>query len=277
MPDVETQALIRAKTLREEINARTGVNDATVTEGVKRLLRGGGDESIIQHEASTHLDIFPDPIIAREEFSRMMDYGNFEVSEVDLRTEFSYFEYAEFIGNSNQVVQFDFTLQSTDKFEIDIDMQNNCGTGVSNASKSGTTCSVLSTKNSGKIGFRDTGFFVNNTGRGKFGKDYNTGIISLYDQTFQGSRSLSMGGPNYTNYIMGCWLENGTEYYYLKGKFYNLKIWSNGVLTRDIYPGNINIYWNGSLLEGDQRGLYDIINKKMYPSPNLVYPNSYVS
>ncbi|MBP5596277.1 MAG: hypothetical protein J6Y02_12900 [Pseudobutyrivibrio sp.] len=76
MPDAETNALRRAKTLREEINTRTGVADTTVTEGVKRLLRSSGNEVAIQHEAAMHLDIYPDPIIAREEFSRMMDYGN---------------------------------------------------------------------------------------------------------------------------------------------------------------------------------------------------------
>lgn len=66
MPDVETNALRRAKTLREEINTRTGVNDTTVTEGVKRLLRSSENEVIIQHEAAMHLDIYPDPIILLE-------------------------------------------------------------------------------------------------------------------------------------------------------------------------------------------------------------------
>lgn len=276
MPDAETNALRRAKTLREEINSRTGVADTTVTEGVKRLLRNSGTEVAIQHEAAMHLDIYPDPIIAREEFSRMMDYGEFEVSEVDFRVVFDQFEYAEFTGNSNQVMSFDFILQNTDKFEIDINMANDCGTGVSNYTQSGKTCSVLSTKVSGKIGFRDTGFFVDNIGRGKFSKDYSTGIISLYGQTFQGSSPLSMGGPNYTNYIMGCWLERGSWYYYLRGKFYNLKTWRNGVLTRDIYPGDVNSYLDGSLIKS-QRGLYDTINKIIYPAPNLVYPDSYIS
>src|SRR5574344_3141412 len=98
MPDVETNALRQAKTLREEINSRTGVADTTVTEGVKRLLRSSGNEEVIQHEAAMHLDIYPDPIIAREEFSRMMDYGDditighYHVTEEDRWLRLEYLE-----------------------------------------------------------------------------------------------------------------------------------------------------------------------------------------
>ena len=98
MPDVETNALRRAKTLREEINTRTGVADTTVTEGVKRLLRSSGTEVAIQHEASMMLDIYPDPIIAREEFSRMMDYGDkISISEYD-QIYYKKYEYFDVAG-----------------------------------------------------------------------------------------------------------------------------------------------------------------------------------
>lgn len=282
MPDAETNALRRAKTLREKINARTGIADTTVTEGVKRLLRNRGTEVAIQHEAAMHFDIYPDPIIAREEFSRMMDYGEFEVSEVDFRTVFDQFEYAEFTGNSNQVIQFDFTLQATDKFLIDLEIADNIGTGVSNAGYSGNSCSTITTRNhimgSNYISFRKgESHKVPNVGRGIFGKDYSTGEVFLYNQVaYQTTSPSDYNAPNYTNYILGCWLEMETRYYYMYGKFYNLKTWRNGVLTRDIYPGDVNSYLDGSLIES-QRGLYDIINKKMYPAPNLVYPNSYIS
>lgn len=102
MPDVESNALRRAKTLREEINARTGMADTTVTEGVKRLLRSSGNEVAIQHEASMMLDIYPDPVISKEEFARMMDYGDVSIGHyrVTEETEYIQLEYLENPGNT---------------------------------------------------------------------------------------------------------------------------------------------------------------------------------
>ena len=80
MPD--TNAFARSKTLRQNINRYTGYNDKTVTDGVKRLIRDGGNESYKPLEAAMLLDEFPNPIITRKEFSRLMDYGDSKLMEL---------------------------------------------------------------------------------------------------------------------------------------------------------------------------------------------------
>lgn len=98
MSDVETNALRRAKTLRENINSRTGCNDETVTRGVQRLLDSSTGEVLMPHEAQTHIDIYPDPVISKEEFARMMDYqdeitiGHYNVTEEDRYLRLEYLE-----------------------------------------------------------------------------------------------------------------------------------------------------------------------------------------
>lgn len=127
MPDVDSNALRRAKTLREEINARTGIADTTVTEGVKRLLRNSGTEVAIQHEAAMHLDIYPDPIIAREEFSRMMDYGELVVNAWENPDEqwwLDYFgieliEYVETF-NKNEYINTDYYFTPRSRIVTDL-------------------------------------------------------------------------------------------------------------------------------------------------------------
>ena len=80
MPD--TNAFARSKTLRQNINRYTGYNDKTVTDGVKRLMRDGGNESYKSLEADMLLDEFPNPIITKKEFSRLMDYGDSKLMEL---------------------------------------------------------------------------------------------------------------------------------------------------------------------------------------------------
>lgn len=76
MAEYETSALRRAKILRAKLNLYNGIDDDTVTEGVKRLLRNAGNEKLIQNEAAMMLDIYPDPDIVGIESGRLMDYGN---------------------------------------------------------------------------------------------------------------------------------------------------------------------------------------------------------
>lgn len=79
----DSNAFRRSKTLRENINRHTGYNDQTVTDGVKRLLTNIGTDKLVQNEANTMHDEFPDPMTPENEFGRLFDYGDINVLYFD--------------------------------------------------------------------------------------------------------------------------------------------------------------------------------------------------
>lgn len=301
MPDAETIALRRAKTLREEINSRTGVADTTVTEGVKRLLRNSGTEVAIQHEAAMHLDIYPDPIIAREEFSRMMDYGDFEVSEV-----YSEFKQLEYIS-ANGYSFIDTGLLSNDFDEVNIDCELSTvsigsslfGGSSSDSAASVNTKTVIFVENNSRF-WTNMGFSNQWVGESVKYKPqanvrYNVNTImrsGLQRMSVDGVEKIRGTYTGTTNSTYHVWFLNlnyaGTSYIGtganqqrgFNGKIYSSSWLLNGVQVRNFIPYVKEYYYiSDDSLCAEEAGLLDTLNNVFYKSmgPDPFIKGPYIS
>lgn len=300
MPDAETNALRRAKTLREEINTRTGIADTTVTEGVKRLLRNSGTEVAIRHEAAMHLDIYPDPIIAREEFSRLMDYGEFEVSEV-----YSEFKQLEYIS-ANGYSFIDTGLLSNDFDEVNIDCELSTvsigssfyGGSDDTGSASRNTKTVIFVENNNRffpnIGFNNQ-WKENSSFKPQSNVRYNVNSImksGLQTLTVNGSEKIRSTYTGTTNSAYHVWFLNlnyrgtsmvgsGTNQQRgFNGKIYSSNWLLNSNLVRNFVPYvNEYRYISDDSLYAEEVGLLDTLNNVFYKSmgPDPFIKGPYIS
>lgn len=301
MPDAETNALRRAKTLREEINSRTGIADTTVTEGVKRLLRSSGNEVAIQHEAAMHLDIYPDPIIAREEFSRMMDYGEFEVSEV-----YSEFKQLEYIS-ANGYSFIDTGLLSNDFDEVNIDCELSTvsigsslfGGSSSNSDASVNTKTIIFVENGSRfwtnIGFSNQWVGESIKYKPQANIRYSVNAImrsGLQTLTVDGNEKIRGTYTGTTNSAYHVWFLNinyaGTSYAGsasnrqrgFNGKIYSSNWLLNSNLVRNFVPYVKEYrYISDDSLYMEEVGLLDTLNNVFYKSmgPDPFIKGPYIS
>lgn len=179
---------------------------------------------------------------------------------IDLEEDYIFksLEYLQF--TSSQVIYTDFVIQGNQKFNIDIDLNNNYGTGISSYNRSGFSSSVLNTRTSGKIkiGYGDQ---VDNKGRGIFSLNYPTGEWSSYESSGQIATPLDV--PNYYWYMFGCWYELGVEYYHMTAKLYGFELYDDSIdKVKDLKP--MEIVSLGDYIIG--YGLYDSINNLLYVS-----------
>ena len=279
MPDVETNALRRAKTLREEINARTGIADTTVTEGVKRLLRSSGTEVAIQHEAAMMLDIYSDPIIAREEFSRMMDYGDFEVEEL-----YSVFKELEWIeGTGTQYI--DTNKLSNINTNVEVSFIPNSVGSIFGVTPSSRTQYYGINLTSGKFEiYWGSGSNYPKLGSYSFGNEYlidfnkngkvyinGTEMVTL--STLGNTEVFSSVYPIYLFRLSGGFTQ------YISGKMKHCKIYDSG-LVRDFVPYVKEYHYiSDDSLYTEEVGLLDMLNNVFYKSmgPDQFIKGPYIS
>lgn len=280
MPDAETNALRRAKTLREEINARTGIADTTVTEGVKRLLRNRGTEVAIQHEAAMHFDIYPDPIIAREEFSRMMDYGEFEVEEL-----YSVFKELEWIeGTGTQYIDTNKLSNINTHVEIQF-IPNSRGSifgvtpslrtqyyGVNLTSDNKFEIYWGSGSNYPKLGSYSTG----NTYKIDFNKNGKVYVDDMELVTLSGLGNTEVFSTVYPIYLFRL---SGGFTQYISGKINYCKIYDSGLVRNFVPYVNEYRYISDDSLFIEEVGLLDTLNNVFYKSmgPDPFIKGPYIS
>lgn len=267
-------ALQKSQKLLRNINKRTGVNDLDITTAVNRFLQTLGNDRLNQNEVSTLLDSYPDPRIFKNESDNLRDDTLITINAYETSITFTPYTYAEFTGN--QYVMLDFAIQGDEKFLIDMEMRNACESGVSNYNYSNNSDSILSTRTSNYIYFRNLDSYkVPNAGRGIFGKNYNTGECILYNNvvvTDTNNRSYKKTNPG--NYVIGASYRpcDNSFSYKMTGKFYNLKVYNvRGQLIRNLYPGHIEIFHDNVLFQSEN-GIFDIIRSIIYPAPSLIYP-----
>lgn len=267
MSDAETIALQRSKTLRENINSRTGYNDETVTRGVQRLLDSSGSEILIPHEANTHLDIYSDPVISKEEFGRMMDYGDAELMEV-----YSVYKQIEWIQatgtqyiNTNQLsginvnVEICFVPESTGSIFGVTPSASTQYYGVNLTSSNQFEIYWGTGRNYPKLG----SYILGNEyilDFNKNGKVYvnNTELVTL--SSLGNTEVFSTVYPIYLFRLSGGFTQ------YISGKIKYCKIRDSG-LVRDLVPYVKEYYYTSDdSLCSEEVGLLDILNNIFYPN-----------
>lgn len=227
----------------EEINDKIEAKGGTASETVYGV--AAAVENLPSGKASTIMATVPIRNIAVPD--------NIAVSFYTFQ-DFSEFTEVEYIGfTGTQELKTDFTLLETSKYEIDIDLADMCGTGISRYNLPENSSSVLSTRTSGKI-IIGAATRVNNTGRGIFGQNYADGTATEYG--IQYDDSINQNKPNAYPYVVGYWYEGGKKYYPITANLYGLKIWDNNILVRDFVP----CYHTATGIIG----MFDTVNNKFY-------------
>jgi len=208
------EALRRAIAIRDGINRKTGYSDANITDGVNHLLTDNRQIFIPQFQ------VIENPT----DVNALCKIINGDIIEL---------EYVRFTGS--QYIQFDFILSGNSRYELDMSLINNVGTGISSFQQTGKSTSVISTRNSGKIAIGgNTVDYIENT-RGIFGQDYLNGKAIIFGEDIYPDLN-NMGKPNYANFRIGHWYENGSSYYPITGNLYRFNHWENGVLAHQCVP-----------------------------------------
>lgn len=208
------QVLEKALRLRNNINQHTSYNDTNITDGTRRLLTDD------RHVFIPQLQVIENPT----DVDTLCNIIDGDIVEL---------EYVRFTGS--QYIQFDFILSGNSRYELDISLINNVGTGISAWQQTGKSSSVLSTRTSGKISIGGNAVDYTENTRGIFGQDYLNGKAIIFgNDTY--SDSNDMGKPNYANFRIGHWYENGSSYYPITGNLYGFNHWENEILVHQCVP-----------------------------------------
>ena len=198
MPDPDTIALRRSKILREQINSRTGINDLTVTDGVKRLLRSSGNEVVIRHEAAMMLDVYPDPVIIRENptivkvpFDDDFSVYKYSITEEDRYIRLAYLENVEKSYINTGYIPNILTDTGEIEFEVMDTATYTKWPGIA----------MIQTRSDGNGANFGTYYYTSGQGIG-YGDNRQNYVGKHYNLTFQsgssGSSSFTFDGDNVT-------------------------------------------------------------------------------
>ena len=226
---------------------------------VENLDTGHIDEYILSETYGYHDEV--DDIFLTSIGSDTLRKGPYKFENIENDYIFKPIEYLGF--TSSQVIYTDFVITGTQKFMMDIQINNNYASGISNWANggyiSGKSNSAISTRINGKIYVND-GFSVDNIGRGSFGEDYKLGEVYAYNQ-IGNMPAHSIGNPNRWWFMIGCLWEQLVEYYHMTGNLYGFELYDNSTTkVKDMKPMEITTT-GGYVIN---YGLYDSINKLLY-------------